>query len=142
MDAAFTLDSGIPREYESSFLEIGFTGDALHLGIAESTRVRKDGKRVALQPLRGEHIDLNKMKAPALLLGGFVARQRRTRRSWESGGYASGVQKITARRFHGEFSRLIRTLSQGISLSWNDGVAGRLTRNTGRKSQVENEAET
>jgi hypothetical protein len=98
-DAAFTLDSGIAREYESSFLEIRFTGDALHLEIAESTRVQKDSKRVSLQPLRGEYIDLNKMKAPALLLGGFVARQRR---SYESGGYASGVrvQKITTRRFH------------------------------------------
>jgi len=75
IDAAFTLDSGITREYESSFLEIGFTGDALHLGIAESTRVQKDSKRVSLQSLRGEYIDLNKMKASALLLGGFVGRE-------------------------------------------------------------------
>jgi len=47
IDAAFTLDLGIAREYESSFLKVCLASQALHFGVAQTACVREHGKRVA-----------------------------------------------------------------------------------------------
>jgi len=42
------LHGQVPWKDESGFLEIGFARDSLHLEVAETTRIREDGKRIAL----------------------------------------------------------------------------------------------
>jgi hypothetical protein len=61
-DVARSLDLH-PWKDTGGFLEVGLASDSLHLGVAETTRIREDGKRIALQTSRRKDVDLHEMKA-------------------------------------------------------------------------------
>jgi len=46
-------------ENKRGFLKIGFAGDVLHLRVAQTARIGKDGESVALEAVSRENINLD-----------------------------------------------------------------------------------
>src|SRR5689334_7939407 len=65
--AAFAFRGGIARQDECGFREIHFPGNGLHLGIAQASTIGKNGKLIAFQRNRGEHIHLDERQTEFLV---------------------------------------------------------------------------
>jgi len=55
--AVLFLDGWIAGENKRGFLKIGFAGDVLHLRVAQTARIGKDGESVALEAVSRENIN-------------------------------------------------------------------------------------
>jgi len=74
LNSLLLLDRNVSREDEGGLLQVGFAGQILHFGVAESTRVRENGQRVPLQAMGSKDIDLKKLVAPIILFFAAVVR--------------------------------------------------------------------
>src|SRR5712692_10285439 len=71
--AVLFFDRWIARENKGGFLKIGFAREVLHLRVAQTARISKDSKSVALEAVSGENINLDDVKAAAALLRNRLA---------------------------------------------------------------------
>src|SRR5947208_12590833 len=65
-DAAILFDRCVTRKDERRLRQVHFAGYRLHLIIAESSAIRKDGERIALKRIRGEDIKLRERKSTGI----------------------------------------------------------------------------
>src|SRR5438874_11895223 len=56
----------VTRKDERRLRQIHFAGNRLHLIIAESSAIRKDGERIALKRIRRENVKLRKRKSTGI----------------------------------------------------------------------------